>query len=317
MRYLITGGSGFIGSHLTEALVSEGGIVKILDNFGSGNRDNLSKVLDKIELINGDIRNEELVDQLVSNSDTVFHLAASLGVHNILESPIESISVNIYGSEKVLQSAARHKKRIIIASTSEIYGKNNQQPLSEDSDRLIGRPQNYRWAYSDSKAIEEAMAAYLFQARDLQVTTVRLFNTVGPRQNNLFGMVLPTFIEKALKGEDLIVYGDGMQTRTFCHVTDVVNALIQISKNDKTIGEVFNIGGEGEISILELARKVVLRTNSNSKIVFKSYQDAYPAGFEDMFRRVPDLQKIKNILGWSPAYDLDQIISDTSESIKI
>jgi UDP-glucose 4-epimerase len=240
-------------------------------------------------------------------------MAAALGVDNILENPIESISTNFRGSEIVLNAAVKHDKRIIIASTSEIYGKNPNQPLLENYDRVIGSPQKLRWSYSDAKALEEATAHYLYQQEKLGVTTIRFFNTVGPRQTGKYGMVIPRFIRSAILGNPVSVFGDGRQSRVFCHVTDVVDAIIRLSNDEKTIGEVFNIGGIEEISINELAKKVIRLTHSESIIDHVSYDDAYASGYEDMERRVPDITKIKNFIGWSPKINLDQIILDVAK----
>jgi UDP-glucose 4-epimerase len=237
-------------------------------------------------------------------------MAAALGVNTILESPMESMSTNITGSEVVLLAATHHKKRIIIASTSEIYGKNPKQPLSETDDRVVGAPQKIRWTYSDAKAIEEAMAFALHQENKLAVTTLRLFNTVGPRQTGRYGMVLPRFVQAALKNEPLTIYGDGNQSRVFCHVDDAVQAIATIAKTQSTIGDVYNVGGTGEVTIKELADQVVKLTGSTSEITYTPYSQAYPAGFEDIQRRVPDISKIKTAIGWSPMRELDQIISD-------
>jgi UDP-glucose 4-epimerase len=237
-------------------------------------------------------------------------MAAALGVNTILESPLESMSTNITGSEVVLNAAAKFKKRIIIASTSEIYGKNPKQPLNETDDRVVGAPQKIRWTYSDAKAIEEAMAFALHQENKLPVTTVRLFNTVGPRQIGRYGMVIPRFVQAALKNRALTIYGDGTQSRVFCHVDDAVAAIAMIAASDATIGEVFNVGGSGEVSIKALAEKVIATTKSQSVITYTSYTDAYPAGFEDIQRRVPDISKIKQAIGWAPTKDLETIIKD-------
>ena len=237
-------------------------------------------------------------------------MAAALGVNTILESPLESMSTNITGSEVVLHAAAKYNKRIIIASTSEIYGKNPKQPLSETDDRVVGAPQKIRWTYSDAKAIEEAMAFALHQEKKLPVTTVRLFNTVGPRQTGRYGMVVPRFVHAALKNEALTIYGDGKQSRVFCHVDDAVQAIATIAHTDSTIGDVFNVGGTGEVTIKQLAEKVIAITGSTSKTTYTAYSDAYPAGFEDIQRRVPDISKIKAAIGWAPGKDLTQIISD-------
>jgi UDP-glucose 4-epimerase len=239
-------------------------------------------------------------------------MAAALGVNTILESPLESISTNITGSEVVLSAAARYKKRILIASTSEIYGKNPNQPLKETDDRVVGSPQKIRWSYSDAKAIEEAMAVALHQEKDLRVTTARLFNTVGPRQSGRYGMVVPRFVKAALNNEPINIYGDGTQSRVFCHVQDAIEALLQLVATEKTINEVYNVGGTGEITIKQLAETIIKQTNSNSKIEYIPYEKAYAPGFEDMQRRVPDISKIKQELNWAPKRDLSQIITDVA-----
>jgi UDP-glucose 4-epimerase len=313
-KVLITGGAGFIGSHLADYFVLDGAEVTILDNLTTGSKGNLSGPANKAKLVIGDIRNQELVEQLVSEADLVLHMAAALGVDNIMSDTIESISTNIYGSEVVLQAATKFKKRIFIASTSEIYGKNPKQPLSEEDDRVIGTPQNFRWSYSDSKAIEESVARVLYLEKGLQVTTVRFFNTIGPRQTGKYGMVVPKFIAAASSGKDIHVYGDGSQTRVFCHVNDAILGLLSLLKNPKAIGEVFNIGGVGEISISDLAEKIVKITNSNSTIVNVPYTTAYPDGYEDMQRRVPNISKLESFTGWKPKFDLDGAILDILEN---
>ena len=242
-------------------------------------------------------------------------MAAAVGVNLILESPLESISTNIAGSEVVLNAAANYKKRILIASTSEIYGKNPEQPFKETDDRVVGSPQKIRWSYSDAKAIEEAMAFSLNQEKGLQVTTARLFNTVGPRQSAHYGMVVPRFVRSALKNEPLSIYGDGTQSRVFCHVDDVIEALLALVKPDTTINEVYNVGGTGEITIKQLADQVIKETYSKSSIEFIPYEKAYTPGFEDMQRRVPDISKIQQELDWAPKKNLSQIISDVAQHI--
>jgi UDP-glucose 4-epimerase len=310
MRVFITGGAGFIGSHLADHYVNAGEQVTVLDNLSTGAKANIAHLDGKVTIIEGDIRNVELIDQLTKDSDLVLHMAAALGVNTILESPLESMSTNITGSEVVLNAAAKHNKRIIIASTSEIYGKNTKQPLSETDDRVVGAPQKIRWTYSDAKAIEEAMAFALHQEKSLPVTTVRLFNTVGPRQTGRYGMVVPRFVQAALKNEPLTIYGDGTQSRVFCHVQDAVWAIVTMAATDLTIGDVYNVGGTGEVTIKQLAEQVLTLTGSKSAITYTPYSAAYPAGFEDIQRRVPDISKVAKAIGWAPTKNLAQIISD-------
>jgi UDP-glucose 4-epimerase len=312
MRVFITGGAGFIGSHLCDALIAQGHQVSILDNMSTGSAANIAHIKDQIEIHQGDIRDVALVEKLMAPADLILHMAAALGVNTILENPIESVSINFTGSEVVLNAATKLNKRLIIASTSEIYGKNTKQPLNEESDRVVGAPQKIRWTYSDAKALEEAIAHALFLTKQLKVTTVRLFNTVGPRQTGRYGMVLPRFVQSALKNEPITIYGDGTQSRVFCHVLDAIDAFLKIAKDDKTIGEVFNIGGEGETTIQQLAEKIISNANSSSSLTFTPYSEAYPAGFEDMQRRVPDITKAKTTLNWKPTRNLDQIISDVA-----
>ena len=316
MRVFITGGAGFIGSHLCDVLVARGDEVSILDNLSTGSKGNIAHLEGKIKVSQGDIRDQALVESLVSDSELVLHMAAALGVDNILENPIESISTNFYGSEVVLNAALKYDKRILIASTSEIYGKNTKQPLSEIDDRVIGTPQKIRWSYSDAKALEEATAHFLFLTKKLRVTTIRFFNTVGPRQTGKYGMVIPRFVKAAIENKPLKIFGDGSQSRVFCHVGDTVKAVLAVMGNDKTIGEVFNLGGKGEISILELAKMIIDQTKSKSEIIFTKYVDAYSAGFEDMVRRVPDISKLTDFTGWEPKLGLETIIEDVSRSYR-
>ena len=316
MRAFITGGAGFIGSHLADALIARGDTITILDNMSTGSQANIAHLAGKITIHTGDIRDQALVEKLVADSDIVFHMAAALGVKNIMEHTIESIDRNFNGSEVVLNAATKHKKRLIIASTSEIYGKNPNQPLHEESDRVVGAPQKIRWTYSDAKALEEAVAHTLHKTHGLKVTTVRFFNTVGPRQTGQYGMVVPRFIQAALNNEDIIIYDDGSQSRVFCHVEDAVRAVITLSETDSTIGDYFNVGGTGEFTIKELATKIIERTQSNSRIKHISYSEAYPFGFEDMRRRVPDITKIKKTIKWQPIYTLDSIIDSVAASLK-
>jgi UDP-glucose 4-epimerase len=316
MRVFITGGAGFIGSHLADACIARGDDVTILDNMSTGSLANIAHLEGKIAVHEGDIRDKELVEKLVSDSDLVLHMAAALGVKNIMEHTLESIDRNFNGSEIVLHAATKYNKRIIIASTSEIYGKNPSQPLHEESDRVVGSPQKIRWTYSDAKALEEAVAHTLHKTQGLRVTTVRFFNTVGPRQTGQYGMVVPRFIQSAIKNEDIIIYDDGSQSRVFCHVEDAVKAVIALSETDSTIGDYFNVGGVGEMTIKELAAKVIERTKSSSAIRFIPYSDAYPAGFEDMQRRVPDISKIKKAINWEPKLSLESIIDSVAASSK-
>jgi UDP-glucose 4-epimerase len=314
MRVLITGGAGFIGSHLCDSLVAAGNEVSILDNLSTGSERNIAHLKGKIQVNQGDIRDKELVEKLTKDADLILHMAAALGVDNILENPIESISTNFYGSEVVLNTALKFDKRIVIASTSEIYGKNTKSQLSETDDRIVGTPQKLRWTYSDAKALEEATAYFLFLTKNLRVTTIRFFNTVGPRQTGKYGMVIPRFVKAAVTNKPLQIFGDGTQSRVFCHVADAVKAIITLALNDKTIGEVFNVGGKGEITILELAQLIISQTNSKSEITFTDYQDAYAVGYEDMARRVPDVSKIKEFIGWESTIDLKTIINDIANS---
>ncbi len=284
--------------------------------MSTGSAANIAHIKDQIEIHQGDIRDAALVEKLMAPADLVLHMAAALGVNTILENPIESVSTNFTGSEVVLTAATKLNKRIIIASTSEIYGKNPKQPLSETDDRVVGTPQKIRWTYSDAKALEEAIAHALFLTEQLKVTTVRLFNTVGPRQTGRYGMVVPRFIQAAIKNEPITIYGDGTQSRVFCHVADAVRAILTIAKTESAIGEVYNIGGVGETTIKQLSEKVIERTKSNSTITYTPYDQAYTAGYEDMQRRVPDIKKIKSAIGWSPENTLDSIIDDVSAEMK-
>jgi UDP-glucose 4-epimerase len=314
MKVFITGGAGFIGSHLCDALVAEGKKVTVLDNLSTGTKKNIAHLEGKIKVVEGDIRNQKLVETLVADSDLVLHMAAALGVDNILKNPIESISTNYYGSEIVLNAAVKFDKRIIIASTSEIYGKNKKELLSETDDRIVGTPQNLRWTYSDAKALEEAVAHSLYLTRQLKVTSIRLFNTVGPRQTGKYGMVIPRFIEAALSNRPLNVFGDGSQTRVFCHVNDAIRAILGLAQDNNSIGEVFNIGGDTEISILNLAKLIITHTNSSSRISFTNYELAYAIGYEDVAKRVPNISKINNFIGWNPTISLIDTINDILKS---
>ncbi len=310
MKYLITGGAGFIGSLLAEKLLSRKNKVIVLDNLSTGNKNNLNSIWEDIDFVEGEVSDRDLINNLVSSCDYVVHLAAALGVFNIINKPLKSLKTNLQGGEVVLEACDKYRKPVLIASTSEIYGKNDKVPLNEEDDRIIGHPLKSRWSYSEAKAVDESLAYFYYLENKLPIRIVRFFNTVGPRQVGHYGMVLPRFVSAALKNEPLSVYGSGDQIRCFCHVDDAVRALLLVMDSDKTIGDVFNVGNNQQISIMELAKKVIQITGSDSSIEKIAYQKAYPEGFEDMQRRVPDISKIKQVLGWSPEIKLDQIIKD-------
>lgn len=315
MKVLITGGAGFIGSHLADSHIAKGDHVTILDNFSTGSLKNIQHLNVGIKKIDGNIKDQKLVESLVADADLVVHMAAAVGVKTILDKPIESISTNFTGSEIVLNACTKLDKLVVIASTSEIYGKNLNQPLSENDDRVMGAPQKLRWSYADSKALEEAMAYALHISNNLKVITVRFFNVVGPRQSGSYGMVLPRLIYSAINNRPLEVYGDGKQRRVFCHVKDAVDAINALIKSPTAVGQVYNIGGIQEISIIELAHLIINELNSRSKIVFTPYTQAYGQGFEDMQRRVPNLKKIKDLTSWVPQIPLTRIIQEIAQSI--
>ena len=310
MRYLVTGGAGFIGSHLVEKLIARGDQVVILDNFSTGTPNNLEVLAGKATFYEGNILDRVIIEKLVAESDYVVHLAAALGVLNIVNKPLESLKTNLQGSEIVLEACDRYGKPVLIASTSEIYGKNDKVPLNEEDDRIIGHPLKSRWSYSEAKAVDESLAYFYYLENKLPIRIVRFFNTVGPRQVGHYGMVVPRFVSAALKNEQLSVYGSGDQIRCFCHVDDAVRALLLVMDSEKAVGEVFNVGNNQQITIMELAKKVIALTGSTSSIEKIAYEKAYPEGFEDMQRRVPDISKIKQVLGWTPEINLDQIIKD-------
>lgn len=312
MHYLITGGAGFIGSNLADRLVNEGHKVTVLDNLSTGKYENVHHLNgdSNFQLVVGSILDKNLVDKLVERCDAIFHLAAAVGVELIVKHPLESLTTNIRGSEIVLEMAHRYHKKVLIASTSEIYGKNANGPLKEDEDRILGSPLKSRWSYSTSKAVDEMLAYVYWKEKGVPTVIVRLFNTVGPRQTGAYGMVLPRFVSQALEGKDITVYGNGRQSRCFLHVKDAVEALIRLMDNPNACGEVFNIGSQEEITIEDLAKKVIEITASRSKIIHIPYEKAYEEGFEDMERRVPDISKIHNLIGFSPTIDLDGIVKD-------
>ena len=310
MKFLVTGGAGFIGSHLVERLIARSDQVVILDDLSTGTPKNLATVEGRVTFHKGNILDRSIIEKLVAECDYVVHLAAALGVFNIVNKPLESLKTNLQGSEMVLEACDKYRKPILIASTSEIYGKNDKVPLNEEDDRVIGHPLKSRWSYSEAKAVDESLAYFYYLENKLPNRIVRFFNTVGPRQVGHYGMVVPRFVSAALANKSLSVYGSGDQIRCFCHVDDAVRALLLVMDSDKAIGQVFNVGNNQQISIMELAKKVIEITNSSSKIEMIAYKDAYPDGFEDMQRRVPDISKIKQVLGWTPEINLDQIIKD-------
>jgi len=310
VKYLITGGAGFIGSHLAEKLIARGDQVVILDDLSTGTPKNLATVESKVIFHKGNILDRSIIEKLIAECDYVVHLAAALGVFNIVNKPLESLKTNLQGSEIVLEACDKYRKPVLVASTSEIYGKNDKVPLNEEDDRIIGHPLKSRWSYSEAKAVDESLAYFYYLENKLPIRIVRFFNTVGPRQVGHYGMVVPRFVNAALKNEPLSVYGSGDQIRCFCHVTDAVRGLLLVMDSDKAVGEVFNVGNNQQISIMELAKKVIEITSSKSSIEKIAYEKAYPQGFEDMQRRVPDISKIKQALGWAPEINLDQIIKD-------
>jgi UDP-glucose 4-epimerase len=310
--FLVTGGAGFIGSHLVEALLARGDLVVAFDNLSTGRLRNLDHLGNhpNLQFVHGSVLDELAVDMLMHQCDVVVHLAAAVGVKLIVEEPLRSFTTNIRGSEIVIESAFRHRRPILLASTSEIYGKNTDVPLREEDDRILGTPTVARWAYSTAKAVDEVLAYAYHRERGLPTTVVRLFNTVGPRQSPAYGMVLPRLARQAMAGEPLTIYGDGTQSRCFCHVTDVVDALLRLLDEPAAVGGVFNVGSQEEISILGLAEKIIERANTGSTISLIPYDQAYPAGFEDMQRRVPSIDRIRNLTGWAPTRTLDDILSE-------
>ncbi len=318
MRALITGGAGFIGSHLAEALLAAGHRVTVIDNLSTGSIQNIEplKAQAGFKYVVGDITNEPLLAELVDDCDVVFHLAAAVGVKLIVEEPVRTIETNVHGTEVVLKHANKKKKLVILASTSEVYGKSTDVPFHEDADLVLGPTPKHRWAYACSKAIDEFLALAYWKERKLPVVIVRFFNTVGPRQTGRYGMVIPNFVRQALAGQPITVHGDGTQTRSFCHVRDVVGALLRLMDEPRAVGEVFNVGNSQEISIMALAERVRALTASGSPIVTIPYDQAYESGFEDMPRRVPDLSKIHGLIGYEPRTDLDAILADVIDDFR-
>jgi UDP-glucose 4-epimerase len=312
MRYLITGGAGFIGSHLTEALTARGDQVTVLDDLSTGTESNLRPLLDSsnLEFVRGSTLDAELTEWVVSGADTVVHLAATVGVQLVVQDPLGALKNNILGTETVLESCAKYGPKVLIASTSEIYGKNTSDRLSEDADRIVGPPTTTRWAYATSKVVDEIFAYEFCRQRGTPTIVVRLFNCSGPKQTGAYGMVIPRFVRQALQGEELTVFGDGQQTRCFCHIDDTVEALTGLLGERRAVGGVFNVGGSREISMYELAELVIGLAGSSSGIRLVSYEEAYEPGFEDMRRRVPDTTRIRNLIGWEPQRSVESIIED-------
>ena len=310
MRALITGGAGFIGSHLADHLLDRGDQVVLLDDLSTGRLENIKHLTGRpdAEFVLGSILNSDLVDDVTSRVDTVFHLAAAVGVTLIVEKPLESLMTNIRGTETVVEKAHKYHRRLLVMSTSEIYGKNTSDSLSEEDDRILGSPLKSRWSYSEAKAIDEILAYTYWREKGLETVIVRLFNTVGPRQTGSYGMVIPRFVGPALRNEPITVFGDGSQTRCFCHISDVAGALIALSENGNAFGKVFNLGGGEEVSIKELAERVIRLADSQSSLQFVPYDIAYEEGFEDMERRVPDTARARKLIGFKPEVNLDAII---------
>ena len=316
MKVLITGGAGFVGSHLAEALLVRGDTVHVLDNLSTGAMDNIGhlKGRERFHYLIDTVMNERVVAEAIDRVDVVYHLAAAVGVKLIVESPVNTIETNVHGTEMVLKVASKKSKKVLIASTSEVYGKSEDVPFREDADLVLGATTKGRWSYACSKAIDEFLALAYWKEKQLPVVVFRLFNTVGPRQTGRYGMVIPNFVQQALSGEPITVFGDGTQSRCFTYVTDVVDALVKLADHPGAVGEVLNIGNEHEeISILDLAHRVKARTGSKSAIEMVPYDKAYEEGFEDMPRRVPDLGKIRKLIGYEPRVHLDEILDKVAE----
>ena len=318
MRILVTGGAGFIGSHLCDRLVQEGHKVIGLDDFSTGKSVNLQgiKTHEDFTLVEGSVLDFDLISKLMSEVDYVFHLAAAVGVFNIVKNPLASLLTNIRGTENVLESASHKNIPVLITSSSEVYGKNNSDSLCEGDDRIIGSPLTLRWSYSEAKAIDESLAYAYFVEKQLETRIVRFFNTVGPRQLGAYGMVVPRFVQAALSNEPITIYGDGKQTRCFAHVFDVIDAVIALAFAENASGKVVNIGNNFEISINDLAKKIIAETKSKSQIVYVPYAEAYGDGFEDMERRVPNIDLIRDLVGWQPKRDLSTMIADISSEMQ-
>ena len=315
MRALITGGAGFIGSHLADRLLDRGDQVVLLDDLSTGRLSNIEHLNGRsdAEFVLGSILNTDLVDSVVSRVDAIFHLAAAVGVNLIVEKPLESLITNIRGTETVVEKAHKYNTRILVMSTSEIYGKNTSDSLSEDDDRILGSPLKSRWSYSEAKAIDEILAYTYWREKGLETVIIRLFNTVGPRQTGSYGMVVPRFVGQALRHQPLTIFGEGTQTRCFCHVSDVVGGLVALSEHPEAFGKVFNLGGTEEISIGDLAERIIELAGSDSEVEYIPYDAAYEEGFEDMVRRVPNVDRARQLVGFEPSVGLDDIIRSVIE----
>jgi UDP-glucose 4-epimerase len=315
VKALITGGAGFIGSHLAEQLLQRGHDVGVIDNLSTGSIENIShlKSAPGFSYVIDTIDNEPLLAEWIDRNDVVFHLAAAVGVKLIVERPVHTIETNVHGTEVVLKHANKKKKLVVLASTSEVYGKSTDVPFRENAELVLGATSKHRWAYACSKLLDEFLALAYWKERKLPVVIVRLFNTVGPRQTGQYGMVLPTFVRQALGGQPITVFGDGRQSRSFTYVGDVVEALIALASEPRAVGEVFNIGNTGEVTIRHLAERVKTLTNSESLIQYVPYDQAYETGFEDMPRRVPDISKVKALIGFQPKLELDDMIKSVIE----
>jgi UDP-glucose 4-epimerase len=319
LKALITGGAGFIGSHLAESLLKNGHTVFIIDDLSTGSIENIEplKVFKNFHYVVESIMNYPLLCEWVDRSDIVYHLAAAVGVRLIVESPVRTIETNIRGTEKVLEAANKKKKKVVLASTSEVYGKNNKAPFKEEDDMVLGSTTRSRWSYACSKAIDEFLALAYWKEEKLPVVIARLFNTVGPRQTGRYGMVIPRFVQQALAQQPLTVYGDGNQTRTFCYVLDTVRAIVELSLHADAVGEVFNIGSKEELNIRQLAEKIIKMTQSKSRIQCIPYEEAYTPGFEDMQRRVPDISKIHRLIGFQPNTSLDEVLKSVVDYFRV
>jgi len=318
-RVLITGGAGFIGSHLAEALLAQGQHVVVIDDLSTGRLDNIAHLIDQphFQFVNETIRNDSVMDRLVNDCDLIYHLAAAVGVELIIKEPVHTMETNLFGTEVVLKLARRYQRKVLLASTSEVYGKSSDLPFREEADRVMGATTKSRWSYAESKAMDEFLALAYHKQFHVPIVICRFFNTVGARQTGAYGMVIPRLVKQAVADLPLTVYGDGQQTRCFCNVRDTVRAVVGLSGEPRAIGEIFNIGSSAEITILELAQRIVQRAHSRSDIKLIPYDQAYESGFEDMRRRVPSTTKIKGVIGWQPTVSLDQTLDEVIAQFRI